>query len=516
MINPKSLKKLTKEQKLLLIDLLQEKKRRLKDERDTYHPNEGQQMVHKCSKRERFVMSGNGAGKTALAVNEAIWAMQGYNPNWDEFTHVPAKVIVLLDSPEKVSEVWIPELMKWCNLNIEKQGQKQGTPHYRRINWSNGSYIQFMFHDQQPMKFESIEADVIIGDEPFPRHIYVALKRGLRRKHSNPKILLVGTPITGTWVRKEIYEPWAKGERPDVEFITFWTDVNKDNLADGYLDFFFGNLSEKEKKIRREGRFFDLDGLALAHLFDHSTHVIAISDLPWDYERYPCAIIMDPHPSKKQYAILMGVDERDNIYVIDEISEPFTARQFIIKIIKEKRWFDFRIMDIIYDSLGSAKNTSGEGFLSFGEVVNEELERYGYPRARATKWKEKNDEDFIERMRDVLAVPHQEEGRTSPLVPKLRVVEGCNGTISDMENVQWAKDKRRDMNKPKLDIEDKDFLACVKYGLASNLYYDKPRRQKVWRAKSLPPGYVGNRSIHDSKRAGFASRLKMSMNRRKR
>ena len=54
------------------------------------------------------------------------------------------------------------------------------------------------------------------------------------------------------------------------------------------------------------------------------------------------------------------------------------------------------------------------------------------------------------------------------------------------------------MNKPKLDIDNKDFLACVKYGLAANLTPDRAKRKKIKRLKKQP--YVGDRGS-DSKRA---------------
>ena len=37
-----------------------------------------------------------------------------------------------------------------------------------------------------------------------------------------------------------------------------------------------------------------------------------------------------------------------------------------------------------------------------------------------------------------------------------------------MENVAWLRHKNLDMNKPKLDITHKDYLACVKYALAAD------------------------------------------------
>lgn len=505
-----NLNKYTKEQKLRLLDLIKEKKRRLRDRKAVYKPNAGQLPVHKSAARERFVLSGNGAGKTAMSINEAIWAVQGYNPFWEKFTHVPARVIVLLDSPSKVADLWLPELQKWYNLDIEKQCDKAGKPYYSKIHFANGSEILFMFHNQEAPLFESIEADYIIADEPFPRHVYVALKRGLRKKHSNPKILCVGTPITGSWIRQELYEPWSKGQRKDIEFFRFATDVNKENLADGYIDYFFSNLTEKEQKIRREGIFYDLDGLALAHLFNRDKHVT--SSITWNFPRNPCVIAIDPHPSKAGYAILVGADEKNQIVVIDEYSRKATAREFITDLIEKKQWFvKYKITEVVFDSLGSAENTSSEGFKPFGIVANEVLDKYGYARARATRYKDKSDEDFIGRIQELLTASLYVDPNADPdsMIPKLKVLSRCRGFISDLENVTWLPMKNHDLNKPKLDIRNKDFLACFKYALATNIYYSKPAA-KVWRMKEQPIGTVGDNTTRPAK----ARKLKMQLMRR--
>lgn len=424
------------------------------------------------------------SGKTALAVNSAIYAAQGYNPHTKEFTKVPAKIIVVLDSPEKVSEVWLPELQKWYNLQ-EEQLHKMGRPFVQKIIFPNGSYIFFMFIDQSPMRFESIEADYVLCDEPPPRHVYVALRRGLRKKGTKPKVLCVGTPITGGWIRTDLYEPWSRGELKDVEFFRFSTDVNRDNLADGYIESFFGSLSAKERAIRQDGQFFDIDGLALAHLFDRKRHIIPFESLEWNFPVYPCVIAMDPHPSKKHYAVLLGCDDHDRLFVLDTYSAKKTGTGFITDLIDKCKWFDFNVVDVVYDSLGSAENTSGEGFKSFGQAVKDVLKARGLCGARATTYKEKSDEDFIERIRECLTIYEDEE------FPRLRFSSHVYDIITEVENVQWAKQRLSDENKPKLDISNRDLLACLKYALATNLNSQKGSKQRIYRPTRMP--YLGGR-----------------------
>ena len=117
------------------------------------------------------------------------------------------------------------------------------------------------------MTFESIEGDALIMDEPPPRHCYFGLSRGLRKKGTNPFILLVGTPITGSWIRRELFEPHLKGEITDIQFFKFASDANKDNWPPDYAKRYFGRMTEKEERVRRHGEFFDLKGLRRFRLF---------------------------------------------------------------------------------------------------------------------------------------------------------------------------------------------------------------------------------------------------------
>lgn len=476
------------EEKQLLFDLLEEKKARIRDRRPMYSPNEGQLRVHRSEKWLRGVFAGNGSGKSALAANEAIWALRGYNPITEKFTKVPARVIVVLDDPHKSVDQWVPELRKWHNFR-EDQLHKRGKPFYTQVVMDNGSELLFYSHGQEPLVFESIEADVIIFDEPPPRHIYVALLRGLRKPGRKPWVLIVGTPIVGSWMRRELLDPWEQGTRTDLDCFTYGTEVNRKNLADGYIERMEATLSDKEKLVRLGGRFYDVDGLALAHLFDEKTHLVEMPE-DWDPEN-PCVIAIDPHPSKAHYAVLLGCDKNDYLYYLKEFRLKAPAREFMERLITEGWFGQFKIIDIVYDSLGNADTTSGEGYRKFGEVINEVLVENVLPRARATTFKDKSDEDFIERLRDVLYVPDMPDEH-GQFRPKLQIVAGNPGIVSDVRNVQWAqyaKQRNIDESKPKLDITQKDYLSCLKYALATNLYYRKRADSRGYRPVHGPTTY---------------------------
>jgi hypothetical protein len=326
-----------------------------------------------------------------------------------------------------------------------------------------------------PLSLEGSQWTHLYFNEPAPKPVFTALYRGGRIKNRPLQIMLAGTPIAAAWMRTDIFEPWSRGELPHVECFQGRVEENSANLEEGYIERFRAVLSEKERAVRLEGQFFDLDGLALAHLFRDAHHIIPDETFVWEQDN-PCVVVMDPHPSKAHYAVLMGSDKDNRLYVLDEYNEKAVARRFATSLV-ERGWFSkFRIVDIVYDSLGSADTTSGEGFRSFGEVVNEVLRGANIGRARATTYDDKNDEDFIERIRDALVLPDKEDS-FGQKVPKLRFLSTCRGSVHDVKNVQWTQDKANNQNKPKLDITNKDYLSCIKYALATNLFFDKARKR---------------------------------------
>lgn len=493
------LSNLNKEEKIRLYETIQEHKKREREGGLIYVPNKGQLEIHKSTFRNRGVFSGNSFGKTTLGVNEAVWWAMGLNPITREFTKVPARIIVILDHPEKVADKWLPELRKWTIIK-EEDCHKRGKPYFNRITFATGSELLFFFHDQSELQFESIEADYLIFDEPPPRKIYIALMRGLRNKNRDPKLLILGTPLTGAWMRKEIKVPWARGELPDWECFTFSSKVNESNLPTGYIDRFSSVLTEKERKIRLEGEFFDLDGTALSHLFDRTVHVVNGFDWPDDW---PTVVAIDPHPTKPHHTCLIGVDPEGYLFYIKEMRVKAVAREFA-KHLKDF-YKGYRVIDIVHDSLGESEGTGGEGFKSFSQVL-----RDCGVLTRATNWQDKSDEDFIERIRNALAIP-LEADNFGGHVPKIRFFRGNQGIISDIENVVWVKMRDHDQYKPKLDIADKDYLSCLKYALATNLTPLKTRSKIYHRTKGFETYGTGQKTSESKKvfrkiHAGFAAK----------
>jgi len=475
---------LTKEQKLLRLDIIQEKKRRILAKKPVYSPNQGQLPVHQDKKRIRIVAAGNGGGKTACGAHEVLWWATGYNPITEEFTKVPATIVVLLDNPLKVDQIWLPELRKWYPLDGECELKKNGKPYVNQIFFRNGSQVIFMFHDQEDMVFEGIQLDYLVTDEPFPRRIWIALTRGQRKKSSEPRTLIIGTPLGQAWIYNDLWKAATNGERDDIGLHRFSVEVNRENLAEGYIETFSKNLTEQEKLVRLGGHFAHLAGLALAHLFDRQIHVIKAFSWP---KGKPAVVIIDPHMSKPHTAVMIGATGDGRIYYIKEFASKSPARQFAREL---KEWMegDWRIIDVMCDSLGETPRTGGDGNKSFCDVLRE-----AGIRVRATTYDDKDDEDFIQSIQQVLEVPDKADNFGRKL-PKLAILEGNPRIINDIESVAWQKYRQHEQFKEKLDITAKDYLSCLKYGLKSGIGYiaQLGRAPKVLRRPAA--SYTGRRT----------------------
>lgn len=443
--------------RLLRLEAIKEKQRRLRKAKPLYRPHRGQEEVHKSEARIRFVTSGNGSGKTCQAVQEALAWATGYNHVTEKYTKVPATIIVLLDNPLKVDTPWLNEIRKWYDVDGQCELLKNGKPYVNEIKFKNGSKIIFMFHAQESLVFEGIELDYLIADEPFPRHAWIGLQRGMRTKKAKPRSLIIGTPLGQPWMYEEIYKPAIDGLRPDIEVFNFATEANRENLADGYIEDFQQNLTEAEIETRLFGKFSHLEGLALANLFKKDVHVIKPFDWP---KNWPTVVALDPHPAKNHVACLLGASPKGRYYYIREWSIKGDATDVARTLKADLK--GYQVMDVICDSLGSTPGSGGEGRMSFIEKLNEQGLR-----CRATDFKEKSDSDWLERIRQVLRIPDAPDQLYQKL-PTLQIFQGNKGLISNIETVQWQK-QRTGGYVEKLDISRTDFLACLKYALATNI-----------------------------------------------
>lgn len=473
-----STKPLTREQKLELIELLEEKQKRERLRKPTYIPNKGQLQFHSSKAANRFNFTGNSGGKSTALVNELAWLLNGFNPIHGTAYKPGRRVAVVVDNSKKISEVILSEYKKWHDLPDEWV-KRDGKPTVSRLV-NERVEISFYSIESDPMLFEGITLSDIFIDEPCPRHLYVALMRALRSKQHPGRMTFVGTPIGQKWLRTDVYEKWIKGELPNTDIFRWSTYDNIENLNKEGVDSFARALSEEEKKTRLEGAFFDAEQQALSHLWKRDTHIIKSDDLNWN-KNWPCVVALDPHYSKPHVAVLVGATPSNHQIVLKELSLKLTAREFAYALMN---WMDgHKVVDIVCDSLGSAEMTGNEGFNSFIDVLNQELRAKGKPGVRATSYADKSHEAAIDRLQTGLLIPTVKDN-FGMAIPKLRVVADCRGLIDNIETVGWQKNRHTGEIKPKLDTATKDYLSALCYALAANVNFKRGEDRPTYMPKS--------------------------------
>lgn len=495
---------LTREQIIERLALIEEKKRRKRLEKPPYTPTAGQLRVLSSTAKEIYNFSGNGSGKTALNVQLAMLYARGYNPWTKEKFKVPAKVAFICDTSRKIDERIVPEFRKWFDIKDE-QLKKEGRPYTSKLLLDNGSEIIFMTADSEPMAMEGIELSTVVIDEPFPRVLYIALKRSLRMKGHANRLIFSGTAISERWLRIEIFEKWKRGDLPDVECFNMKTEDNRANLAAGYIESFSRSLTEAEKKVRLEGGFFDADSLALAEFFDPDTHIVRRNE--WRYDpRMPCVVAIDPHSAKPHTAILICVDRDDKAIALKEMTLRANATQFAEALREWERGYN--VVDRVCDSLGNMEMTSGEGMHSFIEG----LQRNGVM-VRGTTFQEKSHEDLIDRLRQGLAIP-AEPNAFGRKTPTLRVHEDCPKLISDIETVSWQKNRMTGETVAKLDTSQKDYLSCLGYALAAKPFYDVVKHSRPhYASERLPEHNIKRTELNKNRGKIIEQRVKRARSR---
>lgn len=436
-----------------------------------YTPNVIQDKVHRCLKFIRCLFSGNGVGKTTACINEAIWTCTGTHPH-RETARLPNTVIIVLDDASKADSVYVMELKKrrWYDVT-RLEFDKKGKAYTQEIRFPNGSVINFMSHQMDEEKFESIQASAVIFDEPPPRKIFIALMRGQREKDMRPWIIFAGTPRGrhAPWMYDELYEPWENGTDKDIECFFGSTHDNLQNLDPDTIKRWESKFTKEELETRLHGKFEFLSGM-IFDTFNKETHVVA--DFAWP-RAWPVIIAVDPHLRKDHNAVILGVTPDEEVYAIREYACPLAGR-------KACRWF-LHVLDKsglnvragICDNFGSIdmyEDSASEEKKSFIKMWNEEALKMNRPKfmIRPTSKKEKRDDEWIEDMKDWLRVEQTHEG----MRPRFMVFKSCVKLIRNFATYVWDEHtgRKADIGEPKEAPlgTNQDYLMCVKYGLAMN------------------------------------------------
>jgi phage terminase large subunit-like protein len=166
-----------------------------------------------------FLFWGNQVGKTTLGAINIVLLALGRHPHLQRW-EPPIVGWASALSWELWEKILLPEILTWIppdRLISAPQAHKRSTNRDIFVRADNGriSRITGKAAEQGADKYQSARVHIVWTDEEHPESVWDEMQPRLLR-HGGVTFNTM-TPLKGlTWVYHRIYEPWKKGQRPDV------------------------------------------------------------------------------------------------------------------------------------------------------------------------------------------------------------------------------------------------------------------------------------------------------------
>lgn len=224
-----------------------------------------QLAFHQSTHKIRGLFTGNGFGKsTAIAAEANAWAL--HTNQWQETPSRPVSMLWFCKLYEQfallktqLDETIFGDLPRWSE---------------NQYTWPDGSKLTIGSADnpQGWKKFQGIPLDLCVFDEEPPIGLYREMKQRSRGKRKTKIVFGATATEAGSWMEKEIYEPWLehhKAQGLDIrgaceaqDHPTLWVwpcggvaDGRENDQED--IDWYESQTwsSPKEKEVRLHGGF---------------------------------------------------------------------------------------------------------------------------------------------------------------------------------------------------------------------------------------------------------------------
>lgn len=379
-------------------------------------------------------------------------------------TRLPAKVLFVsgLSLSRGVGEIAQDKWLQLWPREVEFKTYLATLGVWQKLRLNNGSEVYFGSAHQTGLAWEGFAADAVVLDEPIPKRIFIALRRGTIDQRAQIKWSL--TPLGGAeiaWMAADL----IRDEREDVHTIrgTSWQNPYLDKEA---LRLFLDDpsLSAAERRARESGEVMAL-GRRIVTTFDEH-NIIPTTEIPPDVPRL---LVVDPHHSKPTVCVWLAVQDEQLIAYRELPEHDFTKGGVpalalhdlagTIKSLEGKEKLEWRVCDPAF-GIQHAK-VLGTTFKSF----QEEMAEYGL------YFDERVDNDVdrgIQRLRDYCKISHTTKQ------PRLLVMRNCPNLIRALQF--WSYEERPD-GALKVSEIFKDFADACRYACM----YDRPlNTSKGW------------------------------------
>jgi len=466
-----SLKELSRQEKIELLELLDEKERRVKDDPLKYAKQHSKQIqATQSDKAIRSLFWGNRVGKTEWGASETARYATNNHPHRN--IGDPIEIWCVCPSYEVQEETTQKKLLTYLpEKEIEHISYLRGRI-IKKIRMKSGTIIDFKSYDQGREKFQGTGKRLIWFDEEPPKDIweecFVRVEAGQQLD-----VILTMTAIKGlTWVYDSIY---LDTNNPDLYISEAGWDDNP-WLTDKQKKQMSRGLSEAALKVRREGKFVKRVGMVCAW-WDREIHLKHYDELNRSWTWYE---VLDGGYSDPAAWLLVGVDGDNNVHVVNG----FRRKQLTTERIKELRdskiggltitrgWTDNddpRLQEALYSEgmrLDPVEKLPNET-KNWDETLAEKLEEYGQIQPGTGKPRLYISDNLVE----INEMSGNEQ----------------NWLVQEIENLLWLEkvSKQGEEIKPKWDDHRRfghhfDGIRALSYFLVS---YIKPIHKKRTRPK---------------------------------
>jgi len=299
--------------------------------RNFYRPNDKAYWFFLQPHFIKWIFGGNRSGKTATCVMELLMQCEGWHPlqrenleklvteSWDDnvkrqcedllkrkkwIRSVPVTVrVVAVDFPNGVEKFVGPEYRKWwTRADIKYDGIDNEKK--RRVEWKNGSVLEFMSLDQDLDAHGGTSRDAIhFDEEPTSEHYQENLMRVLS---SQGRIIGGMTAVKGiTWIKDQIWDKFEKGDK-DIYAIKMRTEDNPIISSKTVKVIMEQCIDKDEIEIRLHGEFKARGGLVFKEYRDRTPWVVDPFAIP--EEKGYLILAIDPHTRTDHAALWTWVD----------------------------------------------------------------------------------------------------------------------------------------------------------------------------------------------------------------
>lgn len=227
-----------------------------------YQPHAKQAIFHASLKKKKLYIGGNRSGKTTGGVTEAIWRATCRHPYRSDLNAIgPNRGRVIgVDFVNGVEKIIFPQYKQWLYPSALRGGAWETAydSFGRTLNFSNGSFIEFMSYDQPLVKFAGTSRHWVHFDEEPPQPIYV--ENLARLIDTDGEFWITMTPVEGmTWVYDDLYEKNVNNDDGNVLVVEINTLENP-YLSATAIESFLGSVDEDEVTSRIKGAFVQQGG----------------------------------------------------------------------------------------------------------------------------------------------------------------------------------------------------------------------------------------------------------------